>query len=1479
MSLFRIPGFHSRFFILLIFLSFFCNISIAQLAADFSISSSGGCSPLAVSFTNKTAGASANATYNWDFGNANSSVEMNPGAIFINEKIYTISLTVKDGSSSSTLSKQVTVYSPPNFDFSTSAIKGCLPVPVNLSANISSGSGNNYTWDFGDGNVQQTTGANTSHIYIVPQKATVSLTVSNNYGCTKTVTKQNLVEILPAINASFAASKTILCRVADAVQFSNSSVGPGTLSYIWDFGDGTTSTQASPTHNFNLKGIFTVKLTVNSSEGCTATSIQNGYINVASFNSDFTVPGLLCSQNYYTFNNTSSPSPAYSEWYVDGVLNYYYQGYFSRNFTDSGSYKIELKNTFGSCRDSVTKIISIKQTPNPQGFISGTKGNCGAPILYNFKDTTAAATSWEWDFNYYYNNTINSALQAPSYTYATNGGYTVRLKVSTADGCSAYVNKYININGPYISIVPSGTVSACGPYSLTFSTTNSSSNETIIAFNWNFGDGATSTDPQPTHLFTNPGYYSVTLSYTTASGCTGTVSYNTIQVYSKPIANFTAATTTICGNTSVIFNAVQQGGNTSYQWDFGDGSYGGYGFNNSSIAHQYTYDSTYTVRLIVYNQGGCSDTMIRTNYIKVLPPFPVITKVENSCDGDRGLVKFWQASKKAIGYTWDFGDGSTTNLSVDSPYITHQYKATGKYKTVLITTNGQCTTRDSITTYVFLKQNPLLTANAVTLCENSALPFTITNLESNPHPYLYTYGDAYVFDKIEHNDLSRYRGWIYSNNPNYYWKTSFNGTFNTFEKGKTGIRIILKSTGFGCNDTTNFIPLNVKGSSAGFQIITADICFKLPVIFKDTSTTNSKIISWQWNFGDGTSQIFNKGGIVNHTYANPGNYNISLTITDTSGCSSTSNQYQYVNVNGPKAQFYPSPSNTFITLPIIFYNNTNNYNSPQTQYSWSFGDGNISTDYSPTHDYTLPGQYTITLIAFNPVTGCRDTTKQLITVNNFNPAFTLFSSYLTSKNCPPLLVRFANNSINYQSVKWDFGDGNTADNLNYPSHIYEKPGKYIITLFVYGPGGLKGTYYDSVTIIRPQASMSVDKNEGCVGHTPQFTATTTNANSLTWDLGDGSLVVNKSNKLAHPYNTPGIYQPSLMLTDSSGCNSFTSLPGTIIIRPNPVVTITPAAPRICRGQSINLVTTGGQSYQWQPSNTLNNSTISSPVAKPDSTTTYSLTVKDNIGCTGTSNITLTVVQKNKINATADTSICAGSAIQLKASGTDTYQWINTTAGLNNTSVYNPIAQPLISTAYTVRGTDKYNCFSDTALVNVKILSLPTVSISPINDILLGTAVQIISVNSPDVMQWLWSPADYLNCNNCPSPVSTALAPINYKLTVTNKDGCKASANIQLKMQCQENKVFIPTAFSPNDDGVNDVFSIKGISLVKHLVIYNRWGTLVYERSNFIASQASTGWDGKYKNEPMPSGTYAYFAEMECPAGGVFVRKGTVILVR
>jgi gliding motility-associated-like protein len=1553
------------------------TVASAQLTARFGMDKTGGCSPVIVNFKNQTVGASSNATYTWDFGNGNSSTLIDGGAVYAEEKTYTVTLTVQDGSNQSSYQQQVTVYTPPTVDFSVSPAKTCLGMPVNFTANATPGSGaiSNYTWDFGDGSVQQYGSGTQPHTYPAVTTAPVSLTVTNSYGCHTTLHKANLVTIIPALTSSFTADKRVLCQVSDAIQFTNTSSGPGVLDYTWDFGDGTNSTSMNPNHIFNKKGFYTVSLTAHSSEGCTITSTQSNPINVASYNTDFTVPTPICIGSYLSFNSTSTPAPDLSQWSVDGVPAYYAYGNLSTTFNTPGDHTVQLNNTFGTCPSVKTKTVSVKDVPHPAGFSSVISSPCGSPVAVNFKDPTPGVVKWEWDFNYqvYYNPNITATTQSPSYTYTADGYYNVWVRETNADGCTATTQQTVFVTRPSVNISSDPPVlSVCS--SLMTINFHSNGSEPLTSTSWNFGDGGSSTDPNPTHGFQNTGSYNVTLNYTTASGCKGTVTYkvnslpppNPVAVYTTPgtpavcsqsitvtfttwssepltsttwtfgdagSTNSTAASPThtytaigkyiaalnyvtqsgckgtayssvividpkittldlainptpACGNSPVTFstNPTPAMDVNSYTWDFGDGTVN-YG-SSSFMTHSYSAEGSYTAKVYARSVGGCDTTITKT--VTVKPPFPHLDNHVNTCDGTRGDVSFNQSSVGATSLIWNFGDGTTTTTPGDQPQVTHSYKKTGVYTPTLTAVNGTC----SLTTSnpyngvtVLLKQNPVLTGDKTSACGNTIVNIQIANFDKNPYQSdnSYDYGSyytGYYFSAAQYGDASSFNGVRSDPNYSYRWTTTYTGTVTNFKAGEQGLRFIFQSLGFGCMDTTNIMPLAIKGAVGGFKVDADKMCYQSPVILEDTSksTPNNTILSWTWNFGDGNTLTQAKGGKVTHLYANPGAYYVTMQITDAAGCSSDVPSAQYVSVNGPKASFYPSGTDVHLNTTVYFYNNTQDYGNTNTAYYWDFGDGNTSTDPYPYHTYTTPGTYTVTMSATNPAVPCSSTaTPVTIIVRNFNSHFQYSSGYVAG-NCPPLLVSFTNTSYNAVSVAWDFGDGNTAGNVYNPSHVYEKPGTYIVTLTVYTYNGLQGQYIDSVIIRQPSVVIPKLPPETCIGHPVTLLSNIQSGSNYIWDFGDGSIVASPDGNATHTYQTAGSYTATLLVQNDAGCVTDTTLPNPVKIRPNPVATISPASPVLCRGDSQELSATGGSIYQWSPSTGLNDPNIPNPVANPGITTAYQLTVKDDIGCQNTAPLTITVVQPGNLQLRPSASICAGDTVQLNATGEMVYTWIDDTQWLDHTDIPNPVATPPEDITYTVQGSDDHHCFVHTKSIVVAVHPLPTVNAGP--DILVeaGYDATLNATGSPDIIRWQWTPEKYLSCYNCPSPVCLPLASTEYVLKVWNQY-CHVSDTMVVAVDCQESHVRIPNAFTPNGDGANDVFMIKGISIVKHMVIFGRWGEKVFERDNFIAGDRASCWDGTYKGQKCAPGTYVYFVEMECPSGGTFSRKGSFVLVR
>ncbi len=275
-----------------------------------------------------------------------------------------------------------------------------------------------------------------------------------------------------------------------------------------------------------------------------------------------------------------------------------------------------------------------------------------------------------------------------------------------------------------------------------------------------------------------------------------------------------------------------------------------------------------------------------------------------------------------------------------------------------------------------------------------------------------------------------------------------------------------------------------------------------------------------------------------------------------------------------------------------------------------------------------------------------------------------------------------------------------------------------------------------------------------------------------------------------------------------------------------------------------------------------------------------LQVQSPIGCTATAIDSVQIIRHFVMQSPGDTTICIGNSVPLKAYGGDSYIW-SPAESLNKTQGDSVVATPKETTPYTVIGTDRYHCFSDTGNFTITVLPLPEVSIDPVEPILPGTSVTLGTTVSPDVVSWDWAPPTDLSCTNCTNPVTTPKSPTTYTVTVTTAGGCVSTASMTIRLLCSESAVHMANAFSPNHDGNNDLFYPvgSGVKIIRTFQVYSRWGQLLYSRKDMPANDKSFGWDGNLNGTPQPAGTYVYMAEIECFTGETFLLKGTVELLR
>ncbi len=1465
----------------------------AQLVADFTPDKVGGCSPLAVTFTNTTTGADASAIYTWNFGNGNSITTNNPNtpvaATYFAPQTYTVTLTVKDGAQVSTKSITLTVYNNPVVNFQLSDTSGCAPLSTTLTSLSTAGTGfiSGFFWDFGDGNTLHTTSNTTNYVYNFPGTYSVNLTVTNSFGCFSTLLKTNAVTVLAPVVPAFSTDSTSICSLNDPVQFTNLSSGPGPLSYAWNFGDGSNSTSPNPSHQYANKGVYNVQLTVTSPQGCTATLVKTAYVNAAAFAPQISTTSPICNGAPAQFTDISVPPPTGASQWTFGDGSSGSGSPVAHTYASVGSYTVTLTDHFGVCLDTVQQVIQVLASPPPQGFLLNEGGACQAPMLVSFTDTSLSAVKWLWNFTG--NPSDTSTQMDPSFLYTTANLFNPTLTLTYPNGCAITVTEPLNTSQPTAQIIMDTTLTAsstiCAIVTAQFSAI---SQDTLAQYSWSFGDGTTSTSATPTHTYSVPGTYIINLNFVTNHGCAG-VAFppDTVRVYPKPVADFTALDSMPCAANQLETFTNLDDSSAQFFWIYGDGTSD---INNNVVhTHQYNFTGQDTMTLIASSPGCTPDTSVITRFL-VNNPVPVMTAA-NTCDTTRMTVQFTDAPPGASEYIWSYGDGTTDSSSSFIPIQTHTYAQAGTYTATLTGIFGPCVMQSNpVPVYVLAPQHPVLSSPLDTICESNILPVQISGMDTNYQSVANGAGSYYHIVAWQYGD-----GTTFTPQGPSGFKTTYNGNLTNLKPGEDSLRVITQSKFFGCFDTSNYIPIYITGPAAGFTT-SGPVCYPLPVIFADTSkpTNGVPIVKWQWNFGDGTDTTVSNNDTVDHAYAFPGNYMPSLTVTDSNGCSGTVTSPLGIVVNGPKADFYWNPSAITLGLPVTFFNSSTAPGG--ATYFWHFSsDGFTSTNpISLNRTYLLPIKDTVELIATGSGPGsCSDTTTQIVIAPQTTASFVFTQDYVDFANCPPMVAYFTSTTSNADSLIWTFGDGSSAENNPNPSHTYNLPGVYLVTLTAYGPVGTFAVYQDSVTVRGPVASFKASLLQACIPAIETLSATSSSlVNTYIWDFGDGTVISTNDSIASHTYIIPGVFTPNLVITDSSGCqvnfalnqkilmDSLAAQLGPNITMCNPgMVGFVPLIYSMARDSLHDVLTMHWNFGTGQPADTSNalnpQFDFVSPGVYP-----VTLQVQSPPGCSVTAMDTVTIVAPINLQYTQNLNICAGSVAQLDVTGADNYTW-TPDSSLNNIVSGRALADPHSTTTYTVIGTDSSHCFTDTASITVQVMAAPTVQIQPVGAVPGGSSTNLVTMASPDVVSWSWSPANYLSCTNCSSPTCLPLAPITYTVTVTNANGCTATDTVSIKLACSENAVHIPNAFTPNNDGNNDLFYpiCRGIQLIKFFQVYNRWGQQMYAVQNITPGGSQFGWNGTFNGTLQPPGTYVYMCSVECFTGETFLLKGTVELIR
>jgi len=1032
--------------------------------------------------------------------------------------------------------------------------------------------------------------------------------------------------------------------LTDVSQFSDVTAANGrTLSsWLWDFGDNTTSTTQNPTKTYTAAGTYNVKLSVVNDIGCTADSTKTFTITTPPI-AKFSVDSPRCVGATITFRDSSSVSAGtIAKWYWnfgDGnTVTATTNAPVTHTYTATGTYNVTLQVEGATGCKSVVFPYTITISPNPvvdfsmPGIVCLPTGNAQFNSLSSIADNSESQFTYQWTFG----DGNTATVKNPINYYSAVGPFNVKLVVTSNAGCKAEQQKSFNNVYARPSATFNVTPEVCLRDTTIFQSTSTAAGQTITRWRWDFGNGITDTTENPRYAYPVADTFDVKLFVYSDKGCISDTLTKQAIVHPLPVAAFITSTP-VCETKNITFTDQSQpkvGSLNNWYWNFGDNKTGNTG---GTFTHVFDTAGVYTVKLAVQNSKGCkSDTLPFTMNVYSQPHANFI--LPEVCLND-SAAKFFDSSYIADGtasqftYQWHFGDPNANATRPNTSTLkdpTHKYTALGNYTAqVKVTSIHGCV--DSIArTFTVNGSFPsasFLVLNSSGLCSNKQVsiqnkstvsPGDITKLE-----IYWDYGGDQTIKDVDQVP---------------FFDKLYTHKYPDFQQPATKtyqIRIVAYS-GASCTDVSNqTITLNASPKT---QFITIPgICFDASPRQITQASETGGVTKASDVFSGNTSGI-SSTGIFNPATAGVGTYTLQYLFVSPAGCRDSATNTITV---------WPSPVAKFgVSSPLceknaVTFSDTSVANFSNIRFwDWNFGDGNTlqrTSAASFTHTYATAGNYTASLKVTTD-SGCMSVVlpKQLtinaLPVVNFGlPSICLPDGRGTFTDSTKL-----NGSTALFSYLWTFGDpaDPNPSTLQNPTHRYSALGPYQVRLRVTTQDGCIDSITKTLTTVYPQpkADFTVTPTEVCLGDPITYNDISIgNGGAVTqwnWNLGDGSSVVTTKN-VTKTYTKDSTYKVSLYIFNDKGCVSDTAVKNAIV-HPYPVVNAGPDVFVLEGGYIILNPTVTGTNlrYRWTPNvlGYLDNDTIRTPKFTPGTDQTYLLTVTGIGGCVSTDDLFVRVLR-------------------------------------------------------------------------------------------------------------------------------------------------------------------------------------------------------------------------------------------------------------
>ena len=808
----------------------------------------------------------------------------------------------------------------------------------------------------------------------------------------------NLHQFCNALNAAFIVTSPVQC-VGFPIEFeSASAVATGQITgFQWDFGDGNAGSGGQVSHTYTTAGTYTVTLTI-SSEGCTESSSLPVTVNPEPA-LNLGVDESICDGETIQITAAGLVGGEIIQWSpTTGLDN---PGVTNPNATPSVTTTYTLGVTDGNgC--STSDDIEISVNPFPIA-------NAGPDQTICNQEVTAMTGSG--GVQYSWNPTTDLVDGASATTQASPSATTnYVLTVTDANGCADTDDMTITVNplpvvdaGVDDSMCAGQTVQLGAPGTLNYSWSPTTGLSNPLIGN---------------PVFSGSNTTAFTVTGTDVNGCEDTDDV-VITVFPLPVASFVQPSSVCLGNPTIITDN-STGTGLIYSWTFGDGTPPD---ANPSPTHTYTSAGTYTIDLALVTGDGCTASATATTEVLSLPvPAMNINNGQEFCENE--VIQFLNQSPGSVASLfWDFGNNAflpafpNTVSFIDNPTFAYTQSVFSPFTVTLgITDAAGCYQQTEVV--IIINDKPVAEFSATTECEGNATQFTdeSTVNGSSINQWEWNFGDAIGTSSL----------------PNISYPYNQTGIYQAE---------LIVETIKGCRDTVEHDV--VVNPTPVMNISGMDTCLNDETSFiNNSSPQDNTIISWDWDFDDGT--VLN-GSTATHTYLDYGIFTVSLTATTDSGCVATGTT---------RVEVFPNPEPAFALIEaegctphnVLFVNQSSIATGIIATYNWDLGDGTTSNLPSPQHTYPDSGYYDITL-SVTSTEGCNTIISVANAVRaNITPVadFSIKEEVLSLLDAEVVLTDESQHALTWD---WSLGDGTSSTSIN-PTHIYEQPGTYELQLTV-----------------------------------------------------------------------------------------------------------------------------------------------------------------------------------------------------------------------------------------------------------------------------------------------------------------------------------------------------------------------------------------------------------------------------------------------